>query len=249
MLIVLLAIILCLIFSAPFIINVFIEKHGEALNISDFLKPNDFLSYLGAILGFISTIIFSSLAFWQNHKLNQVNAKILENEHRYSSIPQFEISSVSIDYLNAFLPKDEPNFTEKNGQWDAELTTHYPGDTDCEISLSIGLKNDGDGLAKNLKATFIDPHASYDMMDKSKDKSIWVEESALRHITKVNNIACFSYSLPLLMSQHDNDHRSITLEYTNIYDYKYMYFLYIEYTFIEPYRFKISIKLTNYDTS
>lgn len=246
-LIVIFFILICLIITAPYIINILVKKHSENVDMSNYLNASDVLSYIGAILGFLGSVIFSALALWQNHRLHQINSKILENEHRYSLIPQFEISNITVSYYDAFLPKEEPAFIEKNGHWETEITTHFPEDQDCEISLVIELKNVGDGLAKNLKVNYIDPHVTYDMLNSSKDNSIWAEEEDLRYITKVGQIAYFNYPLPLLMASGDNDNRSITLEYKNLYDYKYLYFLNIDYSFIEPYRFKISVNITNYD--
>lgn len=237
--------VICLIIMVPFVINDLIKEYGQFFNMSESLKVSDFLSYLGAIFGLLGTVLFSSITLAQNYRLHQINERLLENEHRYSSIPQFEILNVTISYNNAFLPKENPVFIEENGHWEAELTTHFLDDQDCEIELKIALVNVGDGLAKNLKATYIDSTATYEMIKDLKDASIFVEEDHLRHITRVGQNATFCYSLPLLMSSNDNDVRGVTLEYTNLYDYPYLHFLYVSYVFIKPYRFRITVEMTN----
>ena len=58
----------------------------------------DALAYYGSALGFIGTVIFSGLALWQNHVIQEANdrhTKLLEKMERVKNSPVFMVTSTS----------------------------------------------------------------------------------------------------------------------------------------------------------
>jgi hypothetical protein len=231
-LIILLRWILIILLIASSVVSIITAPYWiSCINLSFQLANEDLLSYFGAVLGFLSAILMGILAFWQNHKLHQINARILENEHRYSLVPQLDIQNVSVDYFNAFLPKDPPIFSQNSGIWEADVETFFLEDDECETSLVIELINVGEGLAKQITANYIDPEFKQDR-----------ESDILRFITKVNQKATLNYKLPLLMTEYDSADNHIIIEYSNIYDCRYCTSIDISYKYIDMYRFRVTVK-------
>lgn len=60
-------------------------------------QVDDALAYYGSALGFIGTVIFSGLALWQNHKIQEANdahTRLLEQMERDKVSPCITVSAV-----------------------------------------------------------------------------------------------------------------------------------------------------------
>lgn len=60
-------------------------------------EAKDALDYYGSALGFIGTVIFSGLALWQNHKIQQANDKhtqVLENMEKVKNAPHLAVHAI-----------------------------------------------------------------------------------------------------------------------------------------------------------
>lgn len=99
---VVLLVVLILLFAiliVPLIINWLFTKPANCKFLAVDWEASDALSYYGSALGFIGTVIFSGLALWQNHVIQQANDKhtmLLERMERIKNAPHLAaISTLS----------------------------------------------------------------------------------------------------------------------------------------------------------
>lgn len=78
-------------------------------------SANDALSYYGSVLGFLSTVIFSGLALWQNHVIKEANERhtaLLEQMEMVRNSPRFSIEAKSFNGLAGCLKISVKNVTD-----------------------------------------------------------------------------------------------------------------------------------------
>ncbi len=78
-------------------------------------EAKDALAYYGSVLGFVGTVIFSGLALWQNHKIQEANdthTKTLEQMEKDKNAPRFEVKHISSNGHTSKLKIHIVNITE-----------------------------------------------------------------------------------------------------------------------------------------
>jgi len=87
---------LFLIAGVPLLINLAFTKPAPCKLLAVDWEAKDALSYYGSALGFLGTVIFSGLALWQNHIIQQANDKhtalleqmeVIKNEPHIVAVP------------------------------------------------------------------------------------------------------------------------------------------------------------------
>ena len=87
-------------FGIPIIINELYRNNDGYITL---WGAEDVLGYYGEALGFLGTVVFSALALWQNHRIQEANdkhTKLLEEMERKKNEPFIFVKS-SVAYGNA----------------------------------------------------------------------------------------------------------------------------------------------------
>lgn len=96
-LVVVVAIVLFVVAGVPLFINQAFSKPAWCDFFAVDWEAKDALSYYGSALGFIGTVIFSGLALWQNHKIQEANdkhTKLLEDMERVKNSPHLAVHTI-----------------------------------------------------------------------------------------------------------------------------------------------------------
>jgi len=90
-------IVLLAVVGVPLLINWAFTKPAWCDFFAVDWEAKDALAYYGSALGFIGTVIFSGLALWQNHKIQEANddhTALLERMERIKNSPHLIVRSV-----------------------------------------------------------------------------------------------------------------------------------------------------------
>lgn len=89
------AAVMFLIVGVPLIINWLFSVHIPCKFLRVEWDANDVLGYYGSVLGFLSTVVFSGLALWQNQRIQDANSehtRLLEEMERVKNAPRIIVS-------------------------------------------------------------------------------------------------------------------------------------------------------------
>lgn len=84
--------------GGPLIINWMFSKPACCDFFAVDWEAKDALAYYGSALGFLGTVIFSGLALWQNHVIQEANDKhtrMLEDMERIKNAPHLAVHSIN----------------------------------------------------------------------------------------------------------------------------------------------------------
>ena len=104
--IIIIALVLSLIFGIPLLINCAYNTPASCSCFAVDWEAKDALGYYGSVLGFLGTVIFSALALWQNHIIQQANIKhtqLLDQMEQAKSAPILSVSAAGSNYRAANL--------------------------------------------------------------------------------------------------------------------------------------------------